>query len=135
MSRIVVTAACAAVASLSCGLAAAQPPASPGAVADAWQLQSRGRVVCTLELYGRAPKGGPYAAEIPSDCRGALPPGVVGWKPTPEGIALVARDGAAVVAFERWSESLFVSTGAGAPDLQLARAPFAPVAKPPRHRR
>jgi hypothetical protein len=125
---MLVAAAVAAALSFDASLALAQPERArlePGAVADAWLLQSHGRVVCRLTLSSRATKAGPYGAEIPDDCRAALPPGATGWKPAADGIALVGADGAVLVAFDRWSESLFVSTGAGAPDLQLSRAPTA----------
>ena len=95
--------------------------ARPGEIADAWVLQAHGHVLCRLTLSGRATKAGPYGADIPADCQSALPAGAAGWKPTADGIVLVAADGAVLVAFDRWSESLFVSSGPG-PDLQLARA-------------
>lgn len=93
----------------------------PGEIADAWLLQSHGKALCHLTLSGRATKAGPYGADIPADCASALPAGASGWKPTPDGLALVGADGAVLIAFDRWSESLFVSAGPG-PDLQLARA-------------
>ncbi len=132
MSRILLAAAVAAALWPPLSAAQAQPAGAapkPGDVADAWLLQGRGQIICRLTLSGRATKAGPYGAEIPADCRNALPAGAAGWKPIADGIALVAADGSVLVAFERWSESLFVSTGAGAPDLQLARAPIAPEAR------
>jgi hypothetical protein len=121
MSRTLL--ALAAVAGLA--LPAAAQPARRGDVADAWQLQSHGHTVCRLTLSGRPTRAGPYGADIPEACREALPAGAAGWTPIPDGLALVAAYGAVLVAFERWSESLYVSSGAGAPDLQLARAPIA----------
>jgi hypothetical protein len=124
MSRILLAATLAAGLWLPAAATAQPPEAKPGEIADAWQLQSHGHVVCRLTLSGRVTRGGHYGAEIPEACREALPPGAVGWKPVPDGIALVAADGAVLIAFERWSESLFVAGGPGAPDLQLARAPI-----------
>jgi len=129
MSRILLAAAVAAALWLPVSVASAQPAGAapkPGEVADAWLLESHGQIICRLTLSHRATRAGPYGAEIPADCRGALPAGAAGWKPITDGITLVAADGAVLIAFERWSESLFVSTGSGAPDLQLARAPIAP---------
>jgi hypothetical protein len=123
MNRLAVVVIAAAL-GLSALPALAQPPAKPNEVADSWQLESKGQILCVLRLTGRPAKGGArYGAEIPADCRAALPAGAAGWTPTEGGMALVAADGTALVSFERWSESLFVSTGAGVPDLQLSRAP------------
>jgi len=122
MSRILLAALLAAGLWLPASVASAQA-ARAGDIADAWLLQAHGQVLCRLTLSGRASHGGPYHANIPADCRSALPAGATGWKPTPDGIVLVAADGEVLVAFARWSESLFVSSGPG-PDLQLARAPL-----------
>jgi hypothetical protein len=123
MRRNLLAVAASAALSLAATGALAQPPATPSEIPDSWDLQSHGHVVCRLTLSGRATHGGAYGAQIPEACRGALPPGAAGWTPTPGGIALVAPDGSVLVNFDRWSESLFVSTSAG-PDLQLARAPL-----------
>ncbi|MDR3512972.1 MAG: AprI/Inh family metalloprotease inhibitor [Caulobacteraceae bacterium] len=122
MNRILPV-AIAAVLSLSVGAAFAQPPASPTETPDSWQVQAKGHTVCVIRLTGRAAHGGAFRAAIPADCAGGpLPGGVTGWKPTPGGMALVGEDGSTLVNLDRWSESLFVSSGPGAPDLQLARA-------------
>jgi hypothetical protein len=121
MSRILLASLLAAGLWLPAAGARAQPPAKPGEIADAWVLQAHGHVLCRLTLSARATKAGRYGADIPADCQSALPAGAAGWKPTADGIALVAADGTVLIAFDRWSESLFVSTGSG-PDLQLARA-------------
>jgi hypothetical protein len=130
MKRALFAAAMAAAA--LAGAARAQPPpaaATPAGVADSWLVESHGQVLCALRLSNRKTKGGFFGAEVPAECGGALPAGVAGWRPTADGVELVGAGGSTVIAFERWSESLFVSTGAGAPDLQLSRAPIAP----PRH--
>lgn len=111
----------AALAALAPAVAAAQP-AAPREMADSWQLESHGRTLCVLRLSNHAGQDGVYGAQVPADCANALPPGVVGWKSTPEGLALVAADGSALVPMRRWSESLYVAYGPDAPDEQLARA-------------
>ena len=120
MSRILLATLLAAGLCLPAAVARAQA-ARLGEIADAWVLQTHGHLICRLTLSGRASKAGLYRADIPADCQSALPAGAAGWKPTPDGLALVGADGGALITFNRWSESLFVSTGSG-PDLQMARA-------------
>lgn len=97
-------------------------PAEPGQMADSWQLESKGQTLCVVRLSAHAGAGGVYGAQIPASCGAGLPAGVAGWKPTPEGMALVGADGSPLVTMSRWSESLYVASGPGAPDIQLARA-------------
>ena len=46
---------------------------------------------------------------------------MTGWAPTGDGMALTGSDGHVLIAFSRWSNSLFVSHRASGFDLQLRR--------------
>jgi hypothetical protein len=102
---------------------APQPQVRPAEMADSWLLQSQGHTLCTLRLSARAHANGVFGAKDPGDCVAPAPSGVAGWRPTGKGVDLIGANGATVVSFRRWSESLFVASGPGAPDLQLSRAP------------
>jgi hypothetical protein len=122
MGRMPIIAAIAAALTLTAGGALAKP-ANPGEMADSWLLQSHGQTLCQLKLSGTANQAGVLGAQIPADCGSNLPAGATGWKPTDQGLALVAADGSVLMNFHRWSESLYVSSAAGGgPDLQLSRA-------------
>ncbi len=118
MTRILLAAA--ALAALAGPALAA--PAQPREMADTWLVQSHGRVLCHVRLSGRPGPGGVYGLRAPAGCADVLPASVAGWSPTPQGLVLVANSGAPELSFRRWSESLYVTDGDGAPDIQLSRA-------------
>ena len=96
-------------------------PLTPAEAAGAWKLSSAGTDICTVTLKaGKAGDAGFMAAAAPS-CGDALPTGVVGWAPTGDGMALTGTDGKVLIAFNRWSNSLFVSHRSSGADLQLRR--------------
>ena len=76
-----------------------------------------------LARSDRTTRARPYGGVSRAASRGDLPRGG-GWKPNLRGLAQVCADGEALIAFTRWSESLYVSKRFAAPDLLLARAPM-----------
>jgi hypothetical protein len=90
-------------------------PLTPAEAAGAWTLESAGHAICTINL------GADRSARAASDCAGALPGAPAGWRPTADGMALVGANGQALIAFARWSNSLFVSHRASGVDVQLRR--------------
>jgi hypothetical protein len=115
-------AACAAALTALPALAAdheAGVPLTPAEAAGVWTLETGGRDLCTMTL-GTQKTGAGYAVQAAS-CASALPATPSAWRPTSDGMALVGADGARVVAFNRWSNSLFVSHRASGTDLQLRR--------------
>jgi hypothetical protein len=81
-----------------------------------------------VTLTAKAAAAGSFDAEVGPQCLDAYAmTAVAGWKPTHDGLALTDGSGATVTAFNRWSNSLFVSHRASGADLQLSRG-----APPPR---
>ena len=107
----------------------AQTPLRPADAGGTWTLETKGADVCRLELSGVAVTAGVYGAKIPATCGDLVPAGVQGWAPTADGMALVGTGGARLIAFNRWSNSLFVSHRSSGEDIQLRRN--AGSAKPP----
>ena len=70
---------------------------------------------------GKAGDAG-FLAATTASCGDALPGAVAGWAPTGDGMALTGTDGKVLIAFNRWSNSLFVSHRASGADLQLRRS-------------
>jgi hypothetical protein len=68
-----------------------------------WLLQTKGRTICRLRLGCEQTAPGVYGASIPGACGEVLPPGLVGWKPVADGLALVGADGRSVVDFNQWT--------------------------------
>ena len=97
-------------------------PLSPKEAAGAWVLESQGHSLCRLTLGTAKLAGETYAVKRAADCAGALPSQPVGWKATADGMALVGADGGTILAFARWSNSLFVSHRSSGIDVQLRRA-------------
>ncbi|HEY5072233.1 MAG TPA: AprI/Inh family metalloprotease inhibitor [Caulobacteraceae bacterium] len=95
-------------------------PLDPKDAAGAWTLQSQGATICVVRLSARRAASG-FGFQGSPQCGEALPHGAVGWRPTADGMALVGADGASLIAFGRWSNSLFVSHRASGIDLQLKR--------------
>jgi hypothetical protein len=96
-------------------------PLSPSEAAGGWTLESGGRSICMVRLTATKTGDAGFAAEAPAACAGALPTGVKGWTPTGDGMALVDAQGQVLIAFNRWSNSLFVSHRASGEDIQLQR--------------
>lgn len=112
------------VASLACasGAALAAPSPAPSDVPDTWVLERSGRDVCQIRLSGRAFGSDARQAAADAACAPVLQAQVVAWRPTTDGLDLIAADGSVVGSFERWSQSLFVGRGARFGDVQLSRA-------------
>lgn len=106
-------------------------PLLPAEAAGVWTLQSKGGAICAVTLTPRsAAVGGDFVASVGPQCLDAYAmAAVAAWRPTHDGLAFTAGDGSLVVAFNRWSDSLFVSHRANGVDLQLARG--APPPPPP----
>jgi hypothetical protein len=95
-------------------------PLAPAEAAGAWTVQTEGRDVCVLDL--KAERAGPgYAVTPPATCDQTLPGKPVAWQPTPDGMRLLAADGRPLIAFNRWSNSLFVAHRSSGFDVQLRR--------------
>jgi hypothetical protein len=90
-------------------------PLSPAEAAGGWTLSVASQPVCTLVLGAR------HTVRAPASCGSALPGQPTGWAPTSDGMRLVGPGGQTIVAFDRWSNSLFVSRISGGRDLQLRR--------------
>ena len=103
--------------------AQAGTPLLPADAAGPWTLQSKGGAICAVTLTARsAAVGGDFVATIGPECAEAYAMGAAAaWKPTRDGLAFTAGDGSVVVAFNRWSNSLFVSHRSSGADLQLSR--------------
>jgi hypothetical protein len=96
------------------------------AAAGPWTLSTAGRTVCTLSFSAVRSAAGIYGADIPADCASALPPGVVGWTPVSDGLALVGADGKPLADFNQWTTRDLVAKRNGAPFLELKRPPATP---------
>jgi hypothetical protein len=97
-------------------------PLVPAEAAGAWTLVEAGQSpICIVTLGGAKAGDAGFAAKAPAACNSALPGGVAGWSPTADGMALNSADGHVLIAFNRWSNSLFVSHRASGTDLQLRR--------------
>lgn len=96
-------------------------PLVPAEAAGTWSLSSGGADICKVTLGGAKAGNAGYSASAPATCGEALPAGVTGWSPTGDGMALTGADGKVLIAFNRWSNSLFVSHRSSGADLQLRR--------------
>ena len=90
-------------------------PLAPAEAAGPWTVSSAGRDLCVLSL------GGDHTVKASTDCAEALPVRPTAWEPTRDGMRLMGPDGAPLLAFNRWSNSLFVSHRASGVDIQLRR--------------
>ncbi len=90
-------------------------PLKPAEAAGAWTIESGGHALCTLTL------GASHTVKAPATCGDVLPASPTGWQPTGDGMQLVSADGRPVIAFHRWSNSLFVSHRSSGIDIQLRR--------------
>ena len=92
------------------------------AAAGPWTLHSRDHAICTVHFSAERGPGNVYGAAISPECGDALPPGVAGWKPVTDGLALVGADGATLLDFNQWTPSdLIAHPPGGAPYLELKR--------------
>ena len=98
-------------------------PLAPGEAAGAWTVQSGGHDICVLTLKTQR-SGAGYAVTPPATCYRVLPGRPVAWRPTRDGMQLLKADGTPVLAFNRWSNSLFVAHREEGIDVQLRRGGF-----------
>ena len=90
-------------------------PLTPAEAAGAWTVASQGQDLCVLTL------GPEHTVKAPRTCADALPGNPTTWQPTRDGMQLVGAGGQPIVAFHRWSNSLFVSHRSSGVDIQLRR--------------
>jgi hypothetical protein len=83
-------------------------------------------MICTLTLGAERAPSGVYPAVIAPDCAAVLPPGVAGWKPVTDGMALVGDDARTMVDFNQWTPRDLSSPRPGASPLELTRPKDAP---------
>ena len=95
-------------------------PLAPAEAAGAWTVQAEGRDVCVLTLKADRAGAG-YAVNPPATCDETLPGKPVAWQPTPDGMRLLDAAGRPLIAFNRWSNSLFVAHRSSGFDVQLRR--------------
>jgi hypothetical protein len=125
--RFLIAACLAAAATVSAAGAAlaadeeANVPLAPSDAAGPWTLESGGQALCTVSLTKEKAGNGGFALKVPANCGDNLPPNLAGWAPTADGMSFVGSDGKVLVAFNRWSNSLFVSHRASGVDIQLQR--------------
>ena len=95
-------------------------PLVPAEAAGPWTLVEAGQQpICIVTLTGSKSTAG-FTASL-GNCGAALPTEVSGWTPTGDGMAMTGADGKVLIAFNRWSYSLFVSHRSSGVDLQLRR--------------
>lgn len=121
MKASIIAAALAATALLA-GAAVAQTgdneagvPLTPAEAAGAWTVASQGRDLCVLTL------GAAHSVKAPASCNDALTGNPTGWQPTKDGMQMTGAGGQPMLAFHRWSNSLFVSHRSSGVDVQLRR--------------
>ena len=95
-------------------------PLVPREAAGSWTLESGGHSICVVRLGAEKSAAGAYRAEA-QGCGEALPAGVTGWTPAPDGMNLVDARGTTLIDFGRWSNSLLVSHRSSGEDIQLRR--------------
>ena len=96
-------------------------PLRPGdAAAQPWTLEHQGRTLCHVRLEARSAGNG-FRVDVPGDCGGQLPAGVVAWRPVSDGAVFVDADGRVLIHFDRWSNSLLVATRGGGYQVALRR--------------
>ena len=95
-------------------------PLTPAEAAGGWTVEVSGRGVCMITLSAQK-SGAGYGAKAGGNCGDTIPGTPVAWQPTHDGMQLVGADGQTVIAFSRWSNSLFVSHRSSGVDVQLKR--------------
>jgi hypothetical protein len=97
-------------------------PLSPAEAGGVWTLESAGHDICTVTLAGEKAAGaGGYLARSDRSCAEVFEGAPVAWGPTADGMQLLGMDGRTLIAFSRWSNSLFVSHRSSGVDVQLRR--------------
>jgi len=91
------------------------------ASAGPWTLRTRVQTLCTVSFSADRGPNGVYGAAIPAECGSVIPPGVVGWKPVSDGLALVGPDATTLLDFNQWTPRDLVARRDGAPYLELVR--------------
>jgi hypothetical protein len=89
-------------------------PLTPTEAAGVWTVASQGKDLCVLTM------GASHTVKAPASCNDALTGNPTGWQATKDGMQLV-NGGQPVIAFHRWSNSLFVSHRSSGVDIQLRR--------------
>jgi hypothetical protein len=90
-------------------------PLTPAEAAGVWTVSSAGHDLCTLSLTAA------HGVKAPATCGDALMGSPTAWTATSDGMALNGPNGRLMLAFHRWSNSLFVSHRASGVDIQLRR--------------
>jgi hypothetical protein len=90
-------------------------PLTPAEAAGAWTVSSEGQDLCTLTL------GASHSVKSPSSCNDVLSGSPATWQATGDGVQFMGANGKQVMAFHRWSNSLFVSHRRSGEDIQLRR--------------
>ena len=90
-------------------------PLTPAEAAGVWTVASGGHDLCTLSLTAA------HGVKAPATCADALTGNPTAWTATSDGMALTGPGGQLMLAFHRWSNSLFVSHRASGVDIQLRR--------------
>ena len=90
-------------------------PLAAAEAAGSWTVATGGRDVCQLTM------GAGHTVKAPAECRTALTGAPTSWFATNDGMRLTDANGQTVLAFHRWSNSLFVSHRASHVDVQLRR--------------
>jgi hypothetical protein len=90
-------------------------PLTPAEAAGAWTVASQGKDLCVLTLSAA------HGVKAGSACGDAIPRTPSSWQPTKDGMQLMDGGGQPVIAFHRWSNSLFVSHRSSGVDIQLRR--------------
>ncbi len=90
-------------------------PLTPAEAAGAWTVSSDGHDLCTLTLSAN------HGVKSQVGCRDAIPGAPATWQATSDGMQLMGSGGQPLIAFHRWSNSLFVSHRASGVDIQLRR--------------
>jgi len=124
MKTLIATATLAALTALPLAAAAedneAGVPLTPAEAAGAWTLDAGSRPACVLTL-GAQKAGAGYAVKAGGNCSAVLSGTPAAWQPTADGMRLVDAGGQTLIAFNRWSNSLFVSHRSSGKDVQLRR--------------
>jgi len=95
-------------------------PLTPAEAAGGWTVEVGGRGVCMVTLSAQKVANG-YGAKAGGSCGDTIPGAPAAWRPTRDGMRLVDASGKTLVAFNRWSNSLFVSHRKSGVDIQLKR--------------
>ncbi len=90
-------------------------PLTPAEAAGPWTVASQGKDLCVLTL------GAAHSVKAPASCDEAVGGNPTGWQPTKDGMQLTGTGGQGMLAFHRWSNSLFVSHRSSGVDIQLRR--------------